>query len=184
MRDVYQSSYKSGRGFTAQDWWGAVSRAANGKSFADFNARYIDGREAFPWKSILPLAGLRLKVDSIKEPRLGVFTAMDSNGTSVKVTELEAGGAAEEAGVKIGDELISVGDVAVDEGFGPRFRGRYGRSEGQIIPIKVTRGRIPMVLQLKVRMTVSTRQSMTFDATASPKAMRVRRGLLTGVTGR
>ena len=67
---------------------------------------------------------------------------------------------------------------------GPRFRGRYGRSEGQIIPIKVTRGRIPMVLQLKVRKTVSTRQSMTFDATASPKAMRVRRGLLTGVTGR
>jgi predicted metalloprotease with PDZ domain len=48
MREVYQKTYKTGKGFTAQDWWGAVTRAAKGKGFTDFNARYIDGREPFP----------------------------------------------------------------------------------------------------------------------------------------
>ena len=38
MRDVYTAAYKHGRGFTSEDWWGAVSRAAGGKSFADFNS--------------------------------------------------------------------------------------------------------------------------------------------------
>src|SRR4029079_7140994 len=32
MRSVYTTTYKLGRGFTGQDWWGAVSAAAGGKS--------------------------------------------------------------------------------------------------------------------------------------------------------
>ena len=184
MREVYQKSHKAGKGFTPQEWWGAVSRAAQGRSFTEFNAQYIDGRLAFPWATILPLAGLKLKVDSLKEPRLGVFTAMDSAGKSVNVTQLEPGGAAEEAGVKVGDTLISIGDIAVNEGFGPRFRTRYGRAEGQSVSIRVQRGAESIVLSMKVRVTVSTQQRVTFDAAASPRAMRVRRGILTGVTGR
>lgn len=184
MREVYQKSHKAGRGFTTEEWWGAVSRAAQGRSFAEFNAQYIDGRLAFPWATILPLAGLKLKVDSLKEPRVGVFTAMDSAGKSVNVTELEPGGAAEEAGVKVGDALLSIGDIAVNEGFGPRFRIRYGRAEGQSISIRVQRGAETIVLTMKVRVTVSTQQRVTFDAAASPRAMRVRRGILAGVTGR
>ena len=75
MRALYQSAYKQGRGFTSSDWWAAVSAAADGKSFASFYARFIDGREPFPWDSILPLAGLRARRDRV--PRLGVVTQMD-----------------------------------------------------------------------------------------------------------
>jgi predicted metalloprotease with PDZ domain len=64
MRELYATTYQRGRGFTATDWWGAVSRAAGGRSFADFDRRFVEGREPFPWDSILPLAGLRLVVDS------------------------------------------------------------------------------------------------------------------------
>ena len=49
MRELYRSAYKQGRGFTAADWWGAVSRAAGGKSFTEFAAKYVDGREPYPW---------------------------------------------------------------------------------------------------------------------------------------
>jgi predicted metalloprotease with PDZ domain len=55
MRDVYQSTFKAGRGFTSQDWWGAVTRAAGGRSFTDFNAATsMDGsrsrgRPCCPW---------------------------------------------------------------------------------------------------------------------------------------
>jgi CIC family chloride channel protein len=64
MRELYRTTYKKGRGFSVTDWWGAVSRAAAGKSFADFDRRFITGREPFPFDSILPLVGLRLVADS------------------------------------------------------------------------------------------------------------------------
>ena len=44
MRDLYESTYKAGRGFTEEQWWQAVSRAAGGRSFDDVYRRYIDGR--------------------------------------------------------------------------------------------------------------------------------------------
>lgn len=181
MREVYQKTFKAGRGFTAQDWWGAVARAAKGKSFAEFNARYIDGREPFPWATVLPLAGLKLKVDTLREPRIGVFTALDSAGRVV-VTDLAPGGAAEQAGLKPGDELMSIGDIPVTDGFGPRFRSRYGRSEGQSIPVRVRRDGREMTLALTVQMEVSTSQRILFDAAASSKARRIRRGIMTGAT--
>jgi len=182
MRELYRTTYKAGRGFTAQDWWGAVTRAAKGKSFTDFNARYIDGRDAFPWNTVLPLAGLRIKVDSLREPRIGVVTAMDSSGTRVIVTELDPGGAAESAGVKVGDELVSIGDIPVTEGFGPRFRTRYGRSDGQSIPLRVRRGASDVSLTMAVRMNITTTQRIIPDASATARARRVRRGILTGRT--
>jgi predicted metalloprotease with PDZ domain len=180
MREVYAKVTKEGRGFTAQDWWGAVTRAARGKDFAAFNARYIDGREPFPWATTLPLAGLRLKVDSLREPRIGVLTALDSTGTRVLVTELEPGGSAEAAGVRPGDELVSIGEVAVTSGFGPRFRQRYGRAEGERIPVTVRRDGAEVTLTLTVRLTVSTSQRIITDPTASARARRVRRGIFTG----
>lgn len=179
MRDLYQTTYKAGRGFTSQEWWGAVTRAARGKSFADFNGRYIDGREPFPWNSVLPLAGLKLKVDTLREPRIGVFTALDSAGRVV-VTEVTHGGAAAEAGVKPGDELLSIGEIPVSEGFGPRFRARYGRAGGQSIPVRVKRGGAEVALTLTVRMEISTSERIIFDSAASVKARRVRRGIMTG----
>ncbi|MEP7380453.1 MAG: PDZ domain-containing protein [Gemmatimonadota bacterium] len=180
MRELYQKNAMAGRGFSAQDWWAAVTRAAKGKSFVDFNARYIDGREPFPWHTILPLTGLKLKVDSLREPRIGVLTAMDSTGTFVLVTDVEPAGAAEAAGVQAGDALISIGDIPVAEGFGPRFRTRYGKADGQAIPMKIRRDGRELTLTLTVRMTISTNSRMIFDPAASPKARRVRRGIITG----
>ena len=69
MRQLYQSTYKKGRGFTGADWWGAVSKAAGGRSFVDFNARYISGRQPFPFDQVLPLAGMRMISDTVRDPR-------------------------------------------------------------------------------------------------------------------
>jgi predicted metalloprotease with PDZ domain len=179
MKEVYTSTYKAGRGFTAQDWWGAVSRATGGKSFTEINEKYIDGREPFPWANVLPLAGLKLNVDSIREPRIGVFTVPDSAG--VRVTEVEPGGAAAEAGVRPGDLLVQVGDIAVaDATFGARFRARYGRNEGTTVPLTVRRNEETLTLNLPVRITLRTVETVVFDRNASPKALRIRQGILTG----
>ena len=99
MRSEYRATYKAGKGFTGTDWWGAVSKAAGGKSFTEFT-RFVDGREPFPWDSILPLAGLRLGPTRPK-PRLGVNTEPDSASGASRVTQIP-GSAAEEAGLQPG----------------------------------------------------------------------------------
>ena len=179
LRELYQSEYKRGSGFTNAEWWAAVSRAAGGRSFDSFHERYVDGREPFPWDSILPVAGLRAVRDP--QPRLGIFTAPDSAG--IRITQLEPGGAAAEAGVREGDYLLAVGDVLVtDPEFGARFRERFARAtEGSPITLRVRR--VGQTLNLGARLRFSPgAYRIVPDDDASPKARRIREGILQGRT--
>jgi predicted metalloprotease with PDZ domain len=174
MRSLYRSSYRQGRGFTAEEWWKAVSAAAGGKSFADFHARYVDGREAYPWNEVLPLAGLR----RLREPRLGVSTRADSTG--VFVESVVPGSAAALAGVEAGDRLLKVGEVDIaNQDFGPPFRSRYAGAEGQAIPIVVLRAGETKTLEGKLQFSGTRVEE---DPGASAKAVRIREGLLKGMT--
>jgi predicted metalloprotease with PDZ domain len=184
LRELYRSAYKKGRGFTAADWWPAVSRAAGGRSFTDFNAKYIDGRDPFPWSDVLPRAGLRIASDTVREPRVGLATAQDSTG-AILVQEVQPGGVAQEAGVKAGDQLISLGDVAImDPDFGAAFRTRFGKNEGDSLPIRVRRGTDTLTLHGVVRLVARVETRLEADPDASEKAARVRNGIFTGVTGK
>jgi predicted metalloprotease with PDZ domain len=176
MRQLYRDAYKQGRGFTADDWWRAVSAAAGGKSFDDVKRRYIDGRDPFPWATVLPLVGLRLSVDTVA--RLGVNTIPTEQG--VIVTGVQAGSAAEEAGVRGGDILLAVGDIEVtDEQFGEKFRTRFGRQAGAPLAIKVRRDGQPVTLNAKVQLGPGDMR-IEADRAAPAKAARIRSGILRG----
>ncbi|MBW8838471.1 MAG: PDZ domain-containing protein [Gemmatimonadetes bacterium] len=181
FRELYQTAYKQKwTGFTSEQWWGAVSRAAGGKSFDEFNAKYVDGREPMPFATVLPLGGFRLKVDTIREPRLGVTSAPDSSG--VRVAEVQPGSPAEAAGLRPGDYLDQVGDIAVrDPSFGEQFRNRYAKAEGTKVPVKVRRGGQSLDLQIEVRLAERTERRLMIDPAASAKAVRIRNGILKGV---
>jgi predicted metalloprotease with PDZ domain len=182
MREVYRTTYKRGRGFSAADWWGAVSRAAGGRSFADFNARYVDGREPYPWGQVLPLAGLRMVQDTVREPRLGISTSQDSTGAIV-LQAVQPGSAGDEAGLKPGDQLLALGDIAItSDDFGPAYRARFGKSEGDSLPIRIRRGSDTLTLQGKVRLVSRVETRLEADSSAGDKAVRIRRGLLRGTT--
>jgi predicted metalloprotease with PDZ domain len=182
MSELYRTTFKAGRGFAAQEWWAAVSRAAGGKSFADVNARYIDGREPFPWTTVLPLAGMRVHTDSIRSPQLGISTFGDSSG--IRVVDVDPGSAAAEAGIRPDDYLLRIGDLEVtDAAFGGRFRARFSRADGEQVPVIVRRGNEQHTLTLRIRVLTRTQDSVQFDRSASPKAMRIRKGILTGTTG-
>jgi predicted metalloprotease with PDZ domain len=181
MRAVYTTTYKRQRGFAGVDWWGAVTRAAGGRSFADFNRRYIDGREPFPWDSILPLAGLRLVPDSIREPRLGIMSMPDSG--RVRVMEVESGSAAAQAGVQPGDVVVSLGDIPVSAAdFGPQFRARYGGSNQPVssIAIVVRRAGQTVTLHAPLVFRVHIEHRVVADPAAGDKARRIRDGILRG----
>jgi predicted metalloprotease with PDZ domain len=183
MRQLYQTVYKAGRrGFTANDWWPTVTRAAGGQSFADFYARYVDGRDPYPLDRILPLAGMRMTIDTVREPRLGISTAVDSTG--IIVNAVLPGGPAQEAGVRAGDQLLALGDLPVGRpDFGPAFRARYGKEDGASLPIKVRRGGDTLTLNSKVRLATRVERRIEADPAASPKAVRIRSGILKGRTG-
>jgi predicted metalloprotease with PDZ domain len=182
MRTVYRTAWKTGRGFTAQDWWGAVSQAAGSRAFADFNARYVDGREAYPWDSVLPLAGLKLQRDTTWFPRLGINTRIDSSG--VMVTGVLPGGAAQAAGLEPGDVLVALGDIPITgEASFARFRNAYAGQQGVEFPIRIRRNGSETTLRAKVVLMSQVTTAITADPGASPKAARVRHGILTGTRG-
>lgn len=183
LRALYQSAYKGGKGFTTAEWWAAVSTAAGGKSFEDFSARYIDGREPFPWSSVAPLGGFQYLADSSRIIRLGVSTVSDSN--RVFVTSVTTGSAAAEAGVEAGDQLIRVGEVEVkNEEFGVAIRARYANAEGSIVPVVLKRNDVERTLQLKLRKELVVTARLFYDPKASAKAARIRNGILKGTVDR
>jgi predicted metalloprotease with PDZ domain len=179
MRQLYRTTYKKGRGFGAADWWPAVSKAAGGRSFAEFNARYIDGREPFPFEQVLPLAGLRMVADTVRDPRLGISTTADSSG--IVVNGVIPGSAAAEAGVRPGDRLLAIGDLSVtDPEFGPAFRARFGTQDGAPLPIQVQRGTDTLTLNIKVILVERVERRIDLDPAAPEKAVRIRNGILRG----
>jgi len=179
MRRLYSSTYKNGRGFTGAEWWSEVSRAANGKSFTDFARRYVDGREPLPIDSLFRLAGLRFVSDTVREPRLGVATATDSTG--LRITQLGSTGAAAAAGARVGDRIVSLGDVPItnDDSF-QTFRTRYAGTTLATLPLVVQRGGETLTLQLPMRLSARARTSVTPLSGASAKASSIRHGILTG----
>ena len=183
MRQLYQTTHKKGLGFSGTDWWPAVSKAAGGRSFADFNARYIDGREPFPFEQVLPLAGMRVAADTVRDPRLGISSIADSSG--IVINGVIPGGPAEAAGVRPGDRLLAIGELLVtDPDFGPAFRARFGKEEGAPLPIKVRRGTDTLTLSGKVVLVTRVERRFEADPGATEKAVRIRNGILKGRVGR
>ncbi len=182
MRELYTADYKNNRGFTSDEWWSAVSKAANGKSFTDFYARYVDGREPYPWDAVLPLAGMRLVRDTANEPRVGIGTVQDSSG--VHVTEVVPGSAAEAAGVQPGDLLLAVGGIsAADPTWSLKFRAKYARSpDGSALPILVRRNGREQTLEGRLHFVSRVESRLIEDPRPSAKARRIRDGLLRGTT--
>jgi len=182
MQELYRTVYQAGKGFGGAEWWGAVRRAAGGRDFARFNERYIDGREPLPWDSVLPLAGLRLVTDTIRVPRLGIQTQVDSTGA--RVTAIAPDGAGAAAGIQIGDMILQLGDIPVagEESFA-QFRTRFAAREGEPVPVRVRRGSEAMTLTVTVRLGTVTTDRLALDPLAGAKAARIRHGLFAGTTG-
>src|SRR5258706_12649759 len=182
MRTLFNTAYKNGRGFTSEEWWATVSKAANGKSVADFYLRYIDGREPFPYDKVLPLAGLRLAHDTAHVPQLGIASLQDSSG--LHVTQVVPASSAAAAGVHPRHQLLSLaGFNADDPSWTEKFRARYARlPEGTELPVVVRRAGAEQTLTARLRFVARVDSHLSEDPRPSAKARRIREGLLRGVT--
>lgn len=182
MRDLYTVEYGKGSGFSEQEWWAVVSRVAAGRDFEEFQARYIDGREPYPWDEVLPLAGVRYVEEEMMRPRLGLMLSQDSQGVSV--SGVVPGGSAADAGVEEGDVLVRAGEIPVDgPDWADRFRARYDADpEGSPVEYVVLRGGSEVTLPGQLRFTAQVQNRIDPIPDASQKAARIRNGILTGTT--
>jgi predicted metalloprotease with PDZ domain len=179
MRELWTSSWKKARGFTADDFWNAVTRAAGGRAFGQFDQRYIDGREPYPWHEWLPLAGWRIVEDSTTEPRLGALLRADSLG--VRVDALDPIGAATRAGLEIGDVITAIGGRStLDPSFGDAWRDFWGKRPGATMTLDVRRNTNVLRLDVVVEVTTLIDRYIAPVAEPSARAMRVRSGILRG----
>jgi predicted metalloprotease with PDZ domain len=177
---LFRADYKNGKGFTPADWWRTVSRLAGGRSFTDFEAKYVNGREPFPWDDVLPLAGLKLATDTVRAPQVGIGMSQATSGVPV-VTQVQPGGVADQAGMRPGDRLIAMGDVALEDStFNDAFRRSFGKAEGDTLRFKVLRGSDTLTLIGKVRLVNHAEDKLVADSAASPKAARIRASLFRG----
>jgi predicted metalloprotease with PDZ domain len=78
-----------------------------GESMDEFWARYLRGKDDFDWERLLAHAGLELRVRDAA-PIMQVVPKQVEAG--LRLENVTAGGAAQEAGLQIGDVLVAVGD--------------------------------------------------------------------------
>ena len=179
MRELWRGPAASGRGFTSDEFWNAVARAANGRSLDGFPQRFIDGREAFPWQSWLPRAGWRIVTDSLIEPRLGALLRPDSQG--VRVAALDTDGAAARAGLAVNDLITAIGGRStLDPTFGEHWREFWGKRPGATMTIEIVRDGTAMRRDATVEVTTLIDRHIAPDPNASEKARRIRAGILRG----
>jgi predicted metalloprotease with PDZ domain len=180
MRSLYTAEYRKGRGFTPGDWWGTISRAAKGINTKEFNDKYVDGREPYPWDQWLPKAGWRIHVDSLRQPRLGVSLQRDSTGLLVVI--VDPGSMAATAGIQPGDVITSVDGIRTSNPAWEGWRQKFARREGAPIEIKLVRDGAARTLNPSVKFATLIDRRLEADPAASDKAKRIREGILKGTT--
>ena len=108
--------------------------AAN-PNLKEFFARYVSGTDEIPFENLLGRAGLLLKDSSQRHGAFGFAIRRDGK-SSPFVGSLEAGGAAQQAGLQDGDVLLALNGEAL-----PRSPERWvrDRQPGERVTLKVRR---------------------------------------------
>jgi predicted metalloprotease with PDZ domain len=180
MKSLYTSDYKTGKGFTPADWWGAISRVAKSVNVKEFNERYVVGREKYPWDQWLPKAGWRLHTDTLHQPRLGVSFQRDSAGLIIVL--VEPGSMAMLAGLRPGDVVTSIDGIPATNPAWENWRVKYAQRENAPMEIKFVRDGAEKTITPAVKFATLIEPKLEDDPKASEKAKRVREGILRGTT--
>jgi len=104
--------YLRGRGYTDEDFM-RVASAVAGIDPGDFFTRYVRGHETPPYEEALAQAGLRLVREPAREPYTAGITITREDLQGARIDSVQNGSAAERAGLKQDDVLVSIGKAYV-----------------------------------------------------------------------
>ena len=182
MRVLFTRYYRQGKGFSTADLLGELRRAGMPDPEA-FYQRYINGRDSLPYETVFAKAGITVTRTAMSSPFLGVSTGVTPAG-GVDIQAVTPGSSADAAGVRPGDVLVGVGDVAVtpDQDWAAAFRSRYRGKAGQPLAIVVRREGQTRTLTTVVRERQLNRFTLERAASPTPQQARIWQGLATGIT--
>jgi len=183
MRALFTRFYQSGKGFSTNDLL-ALLREFGMPDVDGFYQRYINGREPLPYEAVLAKAGIAPNRQTVATPFLGVNAPPNDQGQRI-VLGVVPGSAAERAGLKRGDVLVKVGDVALrpDAEWTPEYRARYRGKAGQPLTLVVQRNGQTLSLATTVQERTATTFAPSLAPLPSAKQARLWKGLATGSTG-
>jgi predicted metalloprotease with PDZ domain len=149
-----------------------------GESFEEFFRDYVAAAEPLPYRQALALAGLEVRTVEHKRAVLGFSAERESAGT-VTVRTVDDGSTAAQAGLRVGDVMVSWNDADV-----PRSLGRWARERqpGETVRVRVRREEKERTLDFKLGEEKELLYQVVEDVHANEKARRIREGLLHGVT--
>jgi predicted metalloprotease with PDZ domain len=109
LRRLYHDFYERQRGFTAAELLQTVNAVA-GHDYTDFFRRFVAGTEVPPYDSIFGYAGIRVRLryaGRIQAPQTVVEEGR-------RIDSITAGGAADAAGLRAGDIIVTVDGAPVN----------------------------------------------------------------------
>lgn len=177
LRRLNEEFARQGRYFTREDLVGAIRRVApEFQDVEDFFNSYIEGTRDLDYEPYLGYAGLRLVTKTEERASVG-FTTTRGFGGPATVDSVNSEGAAAQAGLAVGDELVSIGGRRVprwpDEEFA---RLRPGRT----LRVRVRRGGRELDIEFPVGWTQVTTYRIEEKRGATSLEREIRRGILTG----
>jgi predicted metalloprotease with PDZ domain len=157
----------------------ATVESVAGVSFKDFFSKYVAGTDELPYAEILANAGLESITWDRSHADLGFETSNAFAGDQILVSSVKAGSAAEKAGLRAGDILISLNGE-------PALTGliTWGQQSGSINVVKVHVRRKNAELDFSIAAGSTTVRQVSVRPAKDPteKQRRIRDGLLQGKT--
>ena len=150
-----------------------------GGSFEDFFRDYVAAAKPLPYAQVLALAGLELRIGEQKRATLGFSVERDSATGNAVVRSVDSGSPAADAGLKVGDTMVSWNGAEV-----PRSLGRWvrGKQPGETIKARIRRDEKEQNLEFRLGEEKEVLYQVSETSTANEKALRIREGWLHGVT--
>ncbi len=156
MRRMYQefylqspnnSYYLRGRGYKTEEFERVAATVA-GLDLSDFFKRHVRGVEVPPYDAALAYVGLKL----IREPASARYDAGISleraDQSSMTIAVIRPGSAAENAGLQVGDIIVSIGGTSVTRESWINTLSRY--REGERVSLTLRRNRDTMKTSLTI----------------------------------
>jgi predicted metalloprotease with PDZ domain len=155
-----------------------VVEGVSRKNFEDFFRRFVAGTDEVPYDDFLAAAGWKLKIDTNRTPDLGFWPGEESS-KGIAVSDLEAGSAAEAAGLRTGDIIIPGRDKSAHHDFSEFLRTR---AAGDPLTLHIRRAGQEMEISFLVGSREDQHYSIEEISHSSEKQRRIREGILHGTT--
>lgn len=168
--------YLRGRGYKNEDFERMVSEVA-GADMSDFFKRYVRSVEPPPYEVAFAQVGLRLVREMQQPVSLGI-SGNENETANFQIAGVRPGSPAEEAGLQVGDAIVSFGGVKLTPENFQRTLGRY--KPGDRVEVILQRNR----RMIKASITLGQPQVLNYRLeeipNAAPEAKALRTAWLNG----